>query len=308
METTDESDLEKAFNSGEIVENEIPSNKKRKIVLLLTIICVVVASGVLAAIFIPGIIEEKQKQDIIANTRSNLESCLSEIGNSKHDALEYIDGKIKCYEKNDVEESEEEINSLKELRKTTELNSCLAKARSDYAVTEGEINAAYASGITAMNAVSDKMIGGYNAEILCYKTYDEKNSASQISELEKKIITLKSSKDAANSYNNSYSAPSYSNPVYTPPSVSVPETPKYTCEDYYSVYYSEYTSAIKDINSSYNSLITNAHNSCIYQHGSFGGCPAASSFERQRDQELAQEKVKFRQKLTDVGCEDYYNL
>jgi hypothetical protein len=168
----------------------------------------------------------------------------------------------------------------------------------------------------------------YEAKIKCYRKYDVEESANKIAELEAIIgkneqyndgysqtdvslpewnstIPLPNYEDSVQSNGNS-SNPSpqvnipQDNSYYTPPkNVATPEATTKNCDDYHSQYYAEYITKKNETISYYNSAISSARNSC----SSFGGCPAASNLERQRDVELARIKSNYNSNMQSVGCE-----
>lgn len=314
METTKASSIKKPkleAHDSKPKKNSKKRGKKKGVIIGAIVGVVLVTLGVLAWIFLPGIIGNKEpEEDENAILQRELDNCLSEA-NKYIDVVESYKAQIKCHEEHKTDSSEDKIASLKSLMDHAEFNTCINKANTDYSVTQDEIDRAIASGIAAQNKLTAKMVDGYNAQINCYKNHpNELGSEQKISELEKNRNELQSANSSLNAaYNNSSSSSSssssnsHSSSNNNTQQNSQPVSQGPSCEEYYAKYNAEYSSATASIMSRYSSAIANARNSC----SSFGGCPAASNLERQRDAEIAQEKAKFQQNLTNVGCGSYYD-
>lgn len=182
---------------------------------------------------------------------------------------------------------------------TVVLYECLSDADEKYRVSDEDINASYSDN-NILIANLTKIAQWYEAQANCYENA-EGDYSDKISELRTKKAEVEATLNSIAGANN-YSVPEDppSNNYYVPtPTEDIPTTPEISCDDYHAQYYADYSSEVASINSYYNSAITNAHNSC----GSFGGCPAASNLERDKNYALRQARLTYKSNMQAVGCD-----
>lgn len=169
------------FWGEETKKNTSPAKTKKIIVGLLFVITPVIG---LSGGFITMYINHQKEQ-----TKELLSSCLSEAvrvysATAEKGATEagMYQSQIECHEKYKTDNYEQRVAQLTEDKTESELNTCLAEADKNYAVSDEEINNA-GTDISASLILIKRIGAGIDAKMNCHYKYKTSYSESELNKL-----------------------------------------------------------------------------------------------------------------------------